>query len=184
MGRIRTISPTINKAEKKLNGVIGAIKHKYKRMTDFVLQENELRSNVFTDDGDDSIMPHEEGEEGFAAIANINYVHQKLEGVKEIIIEKMFETLQRMFQTFVGEFTHDKNPLFENKLIFYCLLKTEGDIMIELGDHNKAIQAYKALRNYCRAWGLLEQEMWMAEQIGMTYRTIRYYKRAVDYFKY
>ena len=26
--------------------------------------------------------------------------------------------------------------------------------------------------------------MWMAEQIGMTYRTIRYYKRAVDYFKY
>ena len=75
----------------------------------------------------------------------------------------MFETLQRMFQTFVTDFTNDKNPLFENKLIFYCMLKTEGDIMIELNDYNKAIQAYKALRNYCRLWGLLEQEMWMAE---------------------
>ena len=25
--------------------------------------------------------------------------------------------------------------------------------------------------------------MWMAEQIGMAYRSIRYHKRAVDYFK-
>ena len=75
-----------------------------------------------------------------------------------------------MFEVFVREHTHDQNPIFENKLIFYCLLKTEGDIMIELGDYNKAIQAYKALRNYCRVWGLLEQEMWMVEQIGITYR--------------
>lgn len=57
--------------------------------------------------------------------------------------------------------------------------------MVELGDYNKALQAYKALRNYCRRWGsdYLEQEMWMSEQIGMAYRSIRYYKRAVDYFK-
>lgn len=68
-----------------------------------------------------------------------------------------------MFENFVREFTHDRDPLFDNKLIFYCLLKTEGDIMIELGDYNKAIQAYKALRNYCRVWKMIEQEMWMAE---------------------
>lgn len=88
---------------------------------------------------------------------------QKLEGVKELILDKMHDSIQEMFEQFVRKFTHDPNPFFENKLIFYCLLKTEGDIMIELGDYNKAIQAYKALRNYCRVWGLLEQEMWMAE---------------------
>ena len=74
--------------------------------------------------------------------------------------------------------------MFENKLIFYCLLKTEGDIMIELDDYNKALQAYKSLRNYCRVWGLLEQEMWIAEQIGMTYRELRYHELATDYFKF
>lgn len=68
----------------------------------------------------------------------------------------MLELVQKMFEDFVREFTHDRNPLFENKMIFYCLLKTEGDIMIELNDYDKAIKAYKALRNYCRAWGLME----------------------------
>ena len=51
-------------------------------------------------------MPYDEDEKGFTAISNINYVHQKLEGVKEIIIEKMFDTLQSIFQTFVIEFTN------------------------------------------------------------------------------
>lgn len=68
-------------------------------------------------------------------------------------MEKMVELIQRMFEGFVREFTHDSNPLFLNKLIFYCILKTEGDIMIQLGDYDKAIRAYKALRNYCRVWG-------------------------------
>ena len=97
----------------------------------------------------------------------------------------MYSTLQRIFHGFIQEFIYHKNPLFDNKLIFYCLLKTEGDIMIEIGDYDKALQAYKTLRNYCRHWGeaFLEQEMWMTEQIGMTYRSIRMYKRAVDYFK-
>ena len=47
LGRIRGISPTINKAETKLNGVIDAVKYKYKRMMNFVLEENELKDNVF-----------------------------------------------------------------------------------------------------------------------------------------
>ena len=90
------------------------------------------------------------------AMANINYVHQKLQGVKELILEKMHECLQQLFENFVQVYTNDKNPLFDNKLIFYCLLKTEGDILIELNDYDKAIKAYKALRNYCRVWGLIQ----------------------------
>lgn len=55
--------------------------------------------------------------------------------------------------------------------------------MMELSDYDKAIQAYKALRNYCRVWNMLEQEMWITEQIGMVYRQLRYHELAVDFFK-
>ena len=88
--------------------------------------------------------------------SNLNLVIQKVRGAKEIITEKMHEALQMMFQSMVKDYEDDANPLFQNKLIFYSLLKTEGDLMIELGDYNKALQAYKSLRNYCRHWGLLE----------------------------
>ena len=72
------------------------------------------------------------------------------------MLEKMFESLQHVFEQFVREYTHSRNPLFENKLIFFCILKTEGDVMMELSNYDMAIKAYKALRNYCRVWGLLE----------------------------
>ena len=136
----------------------------------YILQKNDFQKEDFWEEDNDSAVEFDEESQSIGAINNINYVIQKLEGVKELILDKMHDSIQEMFEKFVREFTHDPNPFFENKLIFYCLLKTEGDIMIELGDYNKAIQAYKALRNYCRVWGLLEQEMWMAEQIGITYR--------------
>ena len=37
------------------------------------------------------------------------------------------------------EYDYDSAKIFDNKLIFYCLLKTEGDIMIELRDYHRAI---------------------------------------------
>ena len=61
-----------------------------------------------------------------------------------------------MFEKLVQEYNFDKNPLFANKLIFYCILKTQGDIMMELDDFDKAIKAYKSLRNYCKSWGMLQ----------------------------
>lgn len=79
LGRIQSISPTINSADQKLNKVIEAVRYKYKRMTDFVLDEHELRnSSVFKgsgDDDDDDCLPFEEGEAGYTALSNINYVH-------------------------------------------------------------------------------------------------------------
>lgn len=158
MERIQTISPTINQADKKLNGVIQAVQFKHKRLMNFVLKNNIKNNNNQDDVLESSLNLGEDDDTGGAsAINNIHYVQQKLEGVKEIILDKFHELIQKMFEEFVREFTHDRNPLFEkNKLIFFCLLKTEGDIMIELGDYNKAIQAYKALRNYCRVWGMIE----------------------------
>ena len=190
LGRIHAYFPTIDQAEKKLNGVIEAVQYKNKRFQQIILEKNKIERHDLSQVGDDvifdSLNDSDYDDQDAAAIhaaSNINYVHQKLQDVKEIIIDKMHESIQKMFETFVREFTHDQHPLFNNKLIFYCLLKTEGDIMIELDDYDKAIKAYKALRNYCRVWGLLEQEMWMAEQIGVSYRELRYHELAVDYFK-
>ena len=105
----------------------------------------------------------DEEEQCLKAANDINTENTKLQGTKEIILDKIHELLQSMFEGLFREYMHDRNPLFENKLIFYCLLKTEGDIMIQLNDLDKAIKAYKAMRNYCRVWGLIEQEMWMTE---------------------
>ena len=108
----------------------------------------------------------------------------KLKKVQDILIDKSRESIQLMFEAFVKEYIDDAQPeIFKNKLIFYCLLKTEGDIMIELRDYHRAIQAYKTLRSYCKNWGMLEQEMWVSEQIGMAYRTMRSHEIAIDYFK-
>jgi len=87
----------------------------------------------------------------------------KLKHVQEVLIDKSLESVQMMFEGLVREFTYSSEEIFKNKLIFYCLLKTEGDIMIELRDYHRAIQAYKALRNYCKNWKLVEQEMWVSE---------------------
>ena len=48
-----------------------------------------------------------------------------------------------MFEAFVKEHLSDDAEIVKNKLIFYCLLKTEGDVMTELRDYHRAIQAYK-----------------------------------------
>ena len=68
----------------------------------------------------------------------------------------MHEGLQQLFEGLVKEYISSSNPLFENKLLFYCLLKTEGDVMVELEDYDKAIKAYKSLRNYCKKWQMFQ----------------------------
>ena len=51
----------------------------------------------------------------------------KLRNVQEVLLDKSRGTIQTMFEQFVKEYDHDTAPIFRNKLIFYCLLKTEGD---------------------------------------------------------
>ena len=113
----------------------------------------------------------------------INYSRLKLKRVQEILMDKSIESIQLMFETFVKEHLCDDAAIVNKKMIFYCILKTEGDIMIELRDYLRAIQAYKLLRHYCKKWELMQQEMWISEQIGMAYRIIRSHESAIDYFK-
>jgi hypothetical protein len=42
------------------------------------------------------------------------------------------------------------------KVVFYSLLKTEGDILFEMSEYDLAIRCYKTLKDYCRSWGSME----------------------------
>ena len=55
LGRVQSISTTINEAERKLKGVIEAIQYKHKRMMNFVLEKNNLRSSDFFERDQDVI---------------------------------------------------------------------------------------------------------------------------------
>jgi len=34
------------------------------------------------------------------------------------------------------------------------VIRTEGDVLLELKEYNLALKAYKSLKNYCRRWRL------------------------------
>ena len=63
------------------------------------------------------------------------------------------------------------------------MLKAQGDIFQELREYDKAIKAYKSLKNYCDIWLLKYPAMMTCEQIAMCYRLMRMHSQAVDFFK-
>lgn len=102
---------------------------------------------------------------------------------EEALLESTLDLIQRAFEELVREYVFSNSEIFKSKLVFFAILKTEGDILLQLRDFNRALQAYKSLRNYCKNWGMMRQEMYIAQQIGYVYRTIDYHEAAVDYFK-
>jgi len=86
------------------------------------------------------------------------------------------------FANFVSE--NDSNDFTEgHKILLFTILKAEGDLFQELREFDRAIKAYKALKNYCDQWNLQSCRLKVYEQIGMCYRTMRLHSAAVDYFK-
>lgn len=81
------------------------------------------------------------------------------------------------------EFNKTKFTDGKRKLLLFIVLKTEGVIFQELREYDKAIRAYKSLKNYCDIWGLKYPGMMMCVQIGMCYRLMRMHAVAVDFFK-
>ena len=71
----------------------------------------------------------------------------------------------------------------KRKLMLFCVLKAQGDIFQELREYDKAIRAYKSLKNYCDIWLLKYPSMMTCEQIGICYRLMRMHCVAVDFFK-
>lgn len=69
------------------------------------------------------------------------------------------------------------------KLLLFTVLKTEGLIFQELREYDRAIRAYKSLKNFCDLWGFRYPAMMMCQQIGVCYRLMRMHQVAVGFFK-
>ena len=73
------------------------------------------------------------------------------------------------------------------KMVFYCVLKTEGDIFVELSQFDFAIKCYKTLKDLCVAWGrngdMLPFKMKTYAQIGYCYAECGKPKVAMTYYK-
>ena len=55
-------------------------------------------------------------------------------------------------------------------LLLYGVLKTEGDIFVELNQFDLAIKAYKTLKDYCDNWGgMIPLKMKIYEQISVCF---------------
>lgn len=118
------------------------------------------------------------------------------------------ERRYEMIKTFIDAverfiFVYDQKKV--HKLVFYLLLRAEGDILLELKEYDFAIKAYKSLKNYCKRWQR-QNEMYEAykkkkmpqmrgchnfdrllislyHQIGTVYREAGMHNAAMDYFK-
>ena len=113
---------------------------KFKKMMNFVLEDLNIVKPLFNlrQMANEELRAEEE-------VKRMNHMQtlfiekEKLGEIQANIVEKVHEVIQKMFEFFVREFVGEQSLLFKNKMIFYCLLKTEGDIMIELRDYNRAL---------------------------------------------
>ena len=55
------------------------------------------------------------------------------------------------FESFVHQF-EIQNLCKPMKVIFYAVLKVEGDILIDLNRIDEAIKCFKTLKDYCDIW--------------------------------
>jgi len=70
------------------------------------------------------------------------------------------------------------------KCLFYAVLKVEGDILLDLNEHDLAIKCFKTLKDYCDVWGDMEKlKMKTYEQIAVCYRSKGKKYKAIEYFK-
>ena len=70
------------------------------------------------------------------------------------------------------------------RILFYALLKVEGDILIDLNKIDLAIKCFKTLKDYCDTWGGMDRlKMKTYEQIAVCYRSVEKYHNAIEFFK-
>lgn len=65
--------------------------------------------------------------------------------------EKIMNDVTNNFRQFVDEFS-EAGATSKLKNLFYCVLKTEGDILIEIGLYDMALKCFKTLKDQCDPW--------------------------------
>mmetsp|Transcript_40118 Transcript_40118/g.38628 ORF Transcript_40118/g.38628 Transcript_40118/m.38628 type:complete len:121 (+) Transcript_40118:1020-1382(+) len=63
------------------------------------------------------------------------------------------------------------------------LMKAAGDIFMDMKDVQRAIFAYKNLKNVCEEELMSKEKMFVYGQLGYCYRLLRAHAVAADYFK-
>ena len=68
----------------------------------------------------------------------------------------IYRRIVEVFQDFLLEF-EIQNLAKPMKCLFYAMLKVEGDILLDLNEHDLAIKCFKTLKDYCDVWGDMEK---------------------------
>jgi hypothetical protein len=63
----------------------------------------------------------------------------------------MYREIVQSFEQFVYQF-EIQNLTKPMKVVFYAVLKVEGDILIDLNKIDEAIKCFKTLKDYCDIW--------------------------------
>jgi len=93
------------------------------------------------------------------------------------------KTIVKLFENFIKRFN---SPAVQNKMpiLLYSVLKTQGDILVEIRQFDLAIKAYKTLKDYCDAWGnMTSLKMKIYEQISVCYQMCDKYSVSMTYMK-
>ncbi len=64
--------------------------------------------------------------------------------------------LVESFEEFIATFDQIRLPPGMN-LIYYVVLKTEGDIFVELQEFDIAIKVFTTVKKYLKSWGHMEK---------------------------
>jgi len=70
------------------------------------------------------------------------------------IQKEAFNMLVDMFQDFVLAFNRTRFVKGKRKLLLFTVLKCEGEVFQEMREYDRAIKAYKSLKNFCDMWEL------------------------------
>lgn len=72
------------------------------------------------------------------------------------------------FQDFIH--AHKQFDNHKTEVVVYAMLKTQGQLLCELLDFDRAIKCQKSLRNFCRTWHNLQYEIWALESLALSYK--------------
>jgi len=89
------------------------------------------------------------------------------------------------FENFITQFDNINLPIGNLYMLFYAILKTEGDILLILGQIDRSIKCFRTLKEQCGLWGPKFDKLRMKsyEQIAICYHTQKMYKISCCYYK-
>jgi hypothetical protein len=74
---------------------------------------------------------------------------------REMLKKSLLENLVGSFEEFIETFEDLKLPR-QLDMVFYAVMKTEGDLFVELQEFDYAIRVFKTLKDFVNFWGHMD----------------------------